>query len=54
MEHNKEKLQFHGRIGDYISKAKTFKLITKGSVRSSKEKNWGQVFRKREQHVGRP
>lgn len=54
MEHNKEKLQFHGMTGDCISKAMTFDLNTKGPVESSKEKNWEQAFRKRERHVRSP
>lgn len=42
MEHNKEKLAFHGMIGECFSKAKGLKLITKGPVGISKEEIWEQ------------
>lgn len=40
MEHNKEKLTFHGMIGECLSEAKGLKLITKGPVGISKEEIW--------------
>lgn len=41
-EHNKEKLKCHEIIGECVSEAKAFKLITKGPAGISKEEIWEQ------------